>query len=461
MNVDELTTNFLTSIQSKVSSAIYSTWFKDIQVLDTDNPITLYINSDRKRQHILNCPDYIDLIEQCLKDITNKDYSFELVTDFNINDEDENETTPIINNKDNSIENYDIKYKNLNSNLKPEYRFDNFIVGDSNRMAHTAALEVAKHPGKTYNPFFIYGRSGIGKTHLMHAIGNYIVENSNKTVLYVTSGQFIEDFTEMTRKHNNSDNIPLIEHFKEKYRNIDVLIIDDIQMLQNAEKTKDEFFQTYDYLKNNDKQIILSSDTTPNDLNMFESRLQTRFNWGVSIDIKPPEQELKIKILKNKILGMEIANLVKEEVYEYIATNSPSDVRSLEGALNRLLVYTSLLLPEEIDLKFAEEALIDFFGSKQYMTNDLAKIRKIVAEYYDVTEESLKSKKRTANINKARQVAMYIAKITTNETIERIGQEFGRDHATVLHGCDKVEKEMKTNDELNREIMEIKDKCVN
>jgi len=471
MNVDELTTNFQATIQSKVSNALYNAWFKNLQILDIDqSTIVMYIDSDFKKKKILENSSYIDIIEKTLKDITKKDYNFELVTDFMINEE---PTPPKIenNNNNNFINNFNntnntitqeeqAEYRNINSNLNPNYRFDNFIVGESNMVAQAAALEVAKNPGKTFNPFFIYGRSGIGKTHLMHAIGNYIVENSNKSVLYVTSGQFIEDFTEMTRKYNNTDNTSLIERFKDKYRNIDVLIIDDIQMLKDASKTQNEFFQTFDLLQNNNKQIIISSDTSPNDLKMFEDRLKTRFNWGMTLDIKPPELSLKIKILKNKILGMEIASEIDEDVYEYIATNSLSDVRTLEGAINRLLAYTSLFVPDRITLDFAKEALKDYLGNNQYTTNDLAKIRKVVAEYYDVTEDSIKSKKRQANINKARQVGMYLASITTEETVEKIGIEFGRDHATVLHGVSKIEEQLKEDKELSHEISELRDKLI-
>jgi chromosomal replication initiator protein len=472
MNVDELTTNFQATIQSKVSNALYNAWFKNLQILDIDqSTIVMYIDSDFKKKKILENSSYIDIIEKTLKDITKKDYNFELVTDFMINEEPTPSKIENNNNNNNFINNFNntnniitqeeqAEYRNINSNLNPNYRFDNFIVGESNMVAQAAALEVAKNPGKTFNPFFIYGRSGIGKTHLMHAIGNYIVENSNKSVLYVTSGQFIEDFTEMTRKYNNTDNTSLIERFKDKYRNIDVLIIDDIQMLKDASKTQNEFFQTFDLLQNNNKQIIISSDTSPNDLKMFEDRLKTRFNWGMTLDIKPPELSLKIKILKNKILGMEIASEIDEDVYEYIATNSLSDVRTLEGAINRLLAYTSLFVPDRITLDFAKEALKDYLGNNQYTTNDLAKIRKVVAEYYDVTEDSIKSKKRQANINKARQVGMYLASITTEETVEKIGIEFGRDHATVLHGVSKIEEQLKEDKELSHEISELRDKLI-
>jgi chromosomal replication initiator protein len=474
MNVDELTTKFLAALQAKVSNALYNAWFKNLQILYTEqSTIVMYIDSDFKKKKILENNSYIDIIESTLKDVTDKDYSFELVTDMISNElinanqdvEVSNISSPIINNNYNNTNNnvnnnedINIEYRNNNSNLIPTYTFDNYVVGESNKAAVITALEVAKNPGKTYNPFFIYGRSGIGKTHLMHAIGNYIVNNSNKTVLYVTSGQFVEDYTEMTRKANMMDNTSLIDHFKDKYRNVDVLIIDDIQMLKNATNSKDEFFKTFDLLQNEHKQIIISSDTSPNDLKMFEARLQTRFNWGITLDIKPPEIDLKVKILKNKIIGMEMANLIEDDVFDYIAHNSPADVRTLEGAINRLFVYTSLYLPEKIDVEFAKQALSDFLGSNQYLTNNLAKIRKIVAEYYDVTEESIKSKKRQANINKARQVGMYIASITTEETIERIGLEFGRDHATVLHGVAKIESELKSDKDLEKEIREIRDK---
>jgi len=470
MNVDEITIKFLASIQSKVSTALYNAWFKNMQIMDLDTATALlYIDSDFKKKKIIENDSYADIIEKTLKEVTGKDYTFELVTDFITNEmvnanqdveQDYNKPieVPIITEQDQeSINTYTNEYKKINNNLNPELRFDNYVVGEANRTAQVVALEVAKNPGKTYNPFFLYGRSGTGKTHLMHAIGNYIVNNSDKTVLYIRSDQFISDFTEMTRKINNSDNSSLIEHFKDKYRNIDVLIIDDIQMLQDAKKSQSEFFQTFDSLYNLKKQIIISSDTSPNDLNMFEDRLKTRFGWGIALDIKPPDRDLKIKILKNKIIGMESADLIQEEVFDYIASNSPADIRSLEGAITRLFANIAIYQPETVDIPFTKEALGDIFGSNQYMTNDLARIRKTVAEYYDVTEESLKSKKRQANINKARQIGMYLSSILTEETVERIGLQYNRDHATVLHGVEKIEKELLNDDQLNKEIKELRD----
>ena len=472
MNVDELTTQFLASIQSKVSTAVYGVFFKNIHILDVDqSTVMLYIDSDFKKKKIIDNADYTNIIEQTLKEITGKDYTFEMVTDtitnelVNANQVEEEpkqvsvptsiSNTPIINNYEE--EGIRRENRNLNSNLNSELRFDNYVVGNTNKAAHVIALEVAKNPGKTYNPLFLYGRSGTGKTHLMHAIGNYIVEHSDQTVLYIRSEQFINDFIDMTRKTENSDNLSLIESFKNKYQNVDVLIIDDIQMMRDATKSKEQLFHTMDTLFDLKKQIIISSDTSPNDMDMFEARLKTRFYQGMPLDILPPDKDLKIKILKNKVIGLESAELITDEVFEYIASNSPADVRSLEGAINRLFANIAIWQPEKVDIEFTKNALGDIFGSNQYMTNDLARIRKTVAEYYDVTEESLKSKKRQASINKARQVAMYISSIQTDETVERIGQHYNRDHATVLHGCEKIKEELQSNTELEKEIKEIRD----
>ena len=351
------------------------------------------------------------------------------------------------------------KFKEDNSNLNSSYTFDNFVVGDTNRFAATVGLSVAEQPGKVYNPLFIYGKSGLGKTHLMHAIGNYIKKNTQKSVLYVTSDTFISDFTNLYKK--DEEKYELEQRFKDKYRNVDVLIIDDIQFLGGATKTQDEFFNTFNFLHQGQKQIIISSDRSPDDLKVLEDRLKTRFNWGITVNIMPPDYELRLKIIKNKIAGKEASALIKQEVLEFIANNCESDVRHLEGTINRLFAVTAMYSPKEINLEFAQENLKDYIGNSLYITNNIAKIQKAVAEYYDLTVENLKSKKRTANINKARQIAMYLCKMTTEETIERIGLEFNRDHATVIHACDKIDEEYKKNDELKEQVKEIKMKISN
>ena len=232
-------------------------------------------------------------------------------------------------------------------------------------------------------------------------------------------------------------------------------------MLSGASKTQAEFFNTFNELYSSNKQIILSSDRSPDDLKMFEDRLKTRFNWGLTVNILPTDYDLKIKILKSKLAEYEFSKQIKPEVLDFIANNFQSDVRHLEGAIKRLYACISMFTPQEVNIEFAQEYLKDIMKSSMYMTNSIAKIQKAVAEYYDVTVESLKSKKRTANINNARQIAMYICKMNTEETIEKIGLEFNRDHATVIHACDKIDEEYKNNEELRKEIKDIKDKIGN
>ena len=294
----------------------------------------------------------------------------------------------------------------------------------------------------------------------MHAIGNYIEKNSNKTVLYITSEQFISDFIGITKK--NEDNYDIIDNFKEKYRNIDVLMIDDIQFLTGAEKSQGEFFNTFTSLYDSNKQIIISSDRSPDDLKRLEERLLTRFRWGLTVNIYPPDFELRCKILKDKMAGHEVASLVNNDVIEYIASNCENDVRHLEGAITRLYAYAAMMCPREINLEFAVDALKDYIGKSPFITNDIQKIQKAVADHFNITVDDLKSKKRTANISYPRQIAMYLCRMTTEETIVKIGLEFGnRDHATVLHSFEKIDEEIKTNYELKDTIDQIKNKIVN
>ncbi len=434
--------NFLNVIKSKLSSVSYDTWFRDTKIANmTDNSISIEVPMTFHKNFLND--NYYDLIESILKQLTGKTYDITFVVEEDIKDK-------------KIIEETQVK-TNFQSNLNPKYTFENYVIGDSNRFAQTAAVAVAEQPGKVYNPLFIHGKSGLGKTHLMHAIGNYIVEHSNKNVLYVTSDKFISDFIGINKK--DTDNYDVIEHFKEKYRNIDVLIIDDIQFLGGAEKSQQEFFHTFNTLYDSNKQIIISSDRSPDDLKLLEDRLRTRFRWGLTANIFPPDFDLRCKILKDKMSGHEVASLVKNEVIEYIANNCESDVRHLEGAITRLYAYAAIYSPTEINLEFATEALKDYLGNSLYSNNNIGKIQKAVADYFNITVDNLKSKKRTAEINNARQIAMYICRTTTEETTTRIGLEFGnRDHSTVLHAIEKVTKDLETNDELKEQLKSIKEK---
>lgn len=439
----------LNILKNKMTDITYNTWFKDTKMIDISNgkitiqvPMLFHIK-------ILN-ENYYDTIEEILRSITGITYDIEFV------DKEQIKPLEVLN-----IEDEDYTNNNFNSNLNPKYTFENFVIGESNRFAQTVALAVAEQPGKIYNPLFIYGKSGLGKTHLMHAIGNYIVQNSNKNVLYVTSEEFISDFIGINKKEEN--NYDVVNSFKEKYRNIDVLIIDDIQFLGGAAKTQQEFFHTFTTLYDSNKQIIISSDRSPDDLKVLEERLLTRFRWGLTVSIYPPDFDLRCKILKDKMTGHEVAKMVPNEVIEYIATNCENDVRHLEGAITRLYAYAAMMCPKEITLEFAVDALRDYIGKSIYITNDIQRIQKAVADYYKITIEDLKSKKRTANINYPRQIAIYLCRMTTSETITKIGLEFGnRDHSTVLHSYDKITNEVQNDENNIRQVLEeIKNKIVN
>ena len=455
MNNDELWVKFLNNLEGKLASVSFNCWFKDANFLDiVDNTLVFSVANDYYRTYINTY--YADLLDEIIEELNIGLNGFKLLIPEEI---EKNEVVEPVKVKEEPI--ITNKYKEFNSNLNPKYTFGSFVVGDSNRFPQTAALMVAEQPGKIYNPLFIWGKSGLGKTHLMHAIGNFIQESSDKTVLYVTSETFISDFSMINKKDDHKHNYDLIEHFKDKYRNVDVLIIDDIQFLKGATKTQEEFFNTFNFLHTNNKQIIISSDRSADDLKVLEERLTTRFTWGLTVQINPPDRDLRLKILKSKIAGHEVGSLIKPEVIEYIANNSESDVRHLEGAINRLYAVTAMYSPTEINLEFAQMALKDYFHSSVYITNSVAKIAKAVADYYDLTVENLKSKKRTANINKARQIAMYLCKMTTEETIEKIGLEFNRDHSTVIHACNVIEEEYKEKEELRDQIKAIKEKIAN
>ena len=445
MDVNFSWNDFLNIVKSKLSSVSYDTWFKDTKLAKmTEDSISIEVPMSFHKDFLNK--NYYELIDNIITSLTGKSYDINFVIEEDI-----------LNNEIELIDSSQPKNSSFQTNLNPNYTFDTFVIGDSNRFAQTAAVAVAEQPGKVYNPLFIHGKSGLGKTHLMHAIGNYITESTDKKVLYVTSDKFISDFIGINRK--DTENYDVIEHFKEKYRNIDVLIIDDIQFLGGAEKTQREFFHTFNTLYDSNKQIIISSDRSPDDLKLLEDRLRTRFRWGLTANIFPPDFDLRCKILKDKMSGLEGAKLIKDDVVEYIANNCESDVRYLEGSIRRLFAYAAMYSPSEINLEFAIEALKDYIGSSVYSNSNISKIQKAVADYFNITVENLKSKKRTADINNARQIAMYLCRMITEETTTRIGLEFGnRDHSTVLHAIEKVSKDVKNNEDLKHKLNDIKSK---
>ena len=433
--------NFLEEIQKQVNFTSYQIWFKDLILVgmnDTDIIIQVPMPTHKK---ILST-NYYPTISNVFFSLTGKEYNIEFILP-----EENNIIDKTINQLEEKVE--------WNSNLDPHFTFENYVVGASNKLAFIAANAVAESPGTMHNPLFIYGKSGLGKTHLMQAIGNYITKNSNKKVLYVTSDEFMTDYSGFSDSSNNT--IDYANQFKNKYRNVDVLIIDDIQFLVGAEKTQTEFFNTFNYLHQSNKQIIISSDRSPDDLKKLEERLRSRFMWGLPVDIYPPDFDLRCRIIKEKIKNTPINNLIDENVIEYIANSCPSDVRHIEGTINRLKAYTAMYVPEKIDLEFAVEALKDFVNKNIYVENNITKIQKVVADYYKISVDDLKGKKRNNKVVIPRQIAMYLCRMETNETFPRIGLEFGgRDHSTVIFACDKIEKELKENVELADTINNIK-----
>ena len=453
MDLKVLWNKFLETVKQEVSSISYNTWFAETELHDMNNgKARVIVPMPIHKKHLSD--SYKEMATRIFNEITGSNFEFEFLLKDEIDDDNSSNVQ-----KEPPIEEVGVPYNNpIASNLKPNYTFDTFIVGNSNKFAHAAALSVAENPGKMYNPLFIYGSSGLGKTHLMHAIGNYIVQNSNKKVLYVTCEQFRDDFIGISRRmEENGNNFDYVDYFKNKYRNIDVLMIDDIQFLGGATSTQQEFYHTFNTLYSDNKQIVITSDRSPDDLKLLEDRLRTRFCWGLTVDIYPPDFELRINILKKKIAGGAINQEIPDNVIEYIASNMGSDVRQLEGSINRLLAYSTIMGGSKIDLDLAIEALKDYTNTGISEKNNIRKIQKAVAEYFQISVDDMKSKKRSANLAFPRQVAMYLCRQLTDESFPKIGTEFGgKDHSTVMHSCDKIEAEMKVNKELVKTIENIK-----
>ena len=453
MNVDVLWTNFLTQVKDELSSLAYDTWFQDTSLYKLDNgKAIIIVPMQIHKKHLAD--KYSTLIVDKLNNITGT--NFEL--DFILSDEiKELEEEKIKQDTINESENRGVPPNSFQSNLKSKYTFDNFIVGNSNKFAHAAALSVAENPGNMYNPLFIYGNSGLGKTHLMHAIGNYITMNSNRKVLYVTSDQFIQDFIGINKRDEKGQNFNYVDFFKNKYRNVDVLIIDDIQFLGGATQTQQEFFHTFNTLYNDSKQIIISSDRSPDDLKLLEDRLRTRFCWGLTVNIFPPDFTLRTEIIRKKISAGNFEKEIPNDVIEYIASNIGTDVRQLEGSITRLIAYSTIMGGVEITLDLAIEALKDFINKGISEKNDIHRIQKIVSEYFQITVEDIRSKKRSSNISFPRQIAMYLCRNMTSESFPKIGTEFGgKDHSTVMHSVEKIEQEIKVNPDLAKIIDKLK-----
>ena len=450
MDIDMLWKNFLLKMKEQLSSLSYETWFEPTKLHSLhDGVATIIVPTNLHKKHLDE--NYKDDMEIIFDELTDTHFTFEFKLESEMAD-----IKKIID-IDSLTTNSGVPKQSVNdANLNPNYTFDTFIVGDSNRFAFTAARAVAEKPGKAYNPLFLYSKSGLGKTHLMQSIGNYILENSNKKVLYVSSDKFVNDYINAVRTIGKNS-IEKIDSFKNKYRNIDVLIIDDIQFLGSATKGQEEFFHTFNELYNSNKQIIIASDRSVDDLKMLENRLLTRFNWGLTANITPPDFDLRMSIIRKKIAHQESAEDVPQDVIEYIANNFDSDIRQLEGAITRVFAYSLMMNRGVVTLPIAVESLKDQLSDKSVYKNDVHRIQRVVCDYFKIDIDDLKGKKRNKNINYPRQIAIYLCRVMTDESFPKLGTYFGgRDHSTIINAYQKIENDLKTNDQLEIVINELK-----
>ncbi len=420
-------------LEEEMTSVSFSTWIEPIIPISIEkSSLILEVPSEFNLGIIKS--RYKDLIQNAVKIVTQRDLEVELCV--------KSAETKI--QKETVIEDTTPQLSILN----PKYTFSTFVKGNGNQLAHAAALAVAEAPATAYNPLFIYGGVGLGKTHLMHAIGHYVIEqNANARVLYTSSEKFTNELINAIKDDRN-------EEFRNKYRNIDVLLIDDIQFIGGKERTQEEFFHTFNALYEANKQIVISSDKPPKEINTLEDRLRSRFEWGLIADIQAPDNETRIAILRKKsqLERYDIPN----EVLVYIADNIESNIRELEGALNRVIAYASLT-GSPITLELAQDCLKQILAGISVTNVNHNTIMKVVSRYYDISPDQLTTSKRSRDISFPRQVAMYLCRELTGMSLPRIGQVFGgRDHTTVMHACDKIQEEMDRNSELRRAISEMK-----
>lgn len=449
MDTNLLWKTFLEKMKEQISSLSYQTWFKDTRLYSIDDSTaTIIVPFNLHKKHIME--NYKEDMENIFNEITGTNFNlvFKEEAELKINNDEKINVNDILK----GVPRQSMEEANLNN----QYTFDTFIVGDSNRFAFTAARAVAEQPGKAYNPLFLYSKSGLGKTHLMQSIGNYILKNSNKKVLYVSSDNFVNDYINAVRTVGKN-NVEKIDDFKNKYRNIDVLIIDDIQFLGNATKGQEEFFHTFNELYNSNKQIIIASDRSVDDLKMLENRLLTRFNWGLTANITPPDFDLRMNIIKKKIAHQESAKDVPQDVIEYIANNFDSDIRQLEGAITRVFAYALMMNHGIVTLNIAIDSLKDQLNEKSVYKNDIHRIQRVVCDYFKINIDDLKGKKRNKNINYPRQIAIYLCRELTTESYPKIGTYFGgRDHSTIINAYQKIETDLQNNEQLAIVIAELK-----
>ena len=424
--LNDLLTKAKELLKEETTKISYETWIKVLEIQSEDNGhIVLLTSTDFQKNVVLS--KYLDLLTNTFNYLTNKDCTVSIVS---------REELEAASNNSNNRPNIEAPINYATTNLNPKYTFSTFVVGNNNRFAHAAALAVAVGPAASYNPLFLYGGVGLGKTHLMHAIGNEILRNNkNSKILYVTSENFTNQLINAIKDNTN-------DQFRNKYRSIDVLLIDDIQFIAGKERIQEEFFHTFNTLYESGKQIILSSDKPPKDIQLLEDRLKSRFEWGIIADISNPDYETRLAILRKKAQLDNI--LIDDDILSTIATRIDSNIRELEGTLNKLIA-TASLTNNQITMEMAEKAINDIVSQKEKVISSEF-IQETVGKYFNINPKDLKGSKRSNDITFPRQIAMYLCRNVANMSLPQIGRDFGkRDHTTVMHACNKIEKEIKEN----------------
>lgn len=433
----EIWKNVLALLENELTEISFNTWIKTINPKSVSGKTIILEVPAEFNKGILESR-YSALIQNAFLQVTHKIFKVRFITPA----EDAESFAPVPAAGRNE---YDERRASL---LNPRYTFDSFVIGNGNRFAHAASLAVAESPARAYNPLFLYGGVGLGKTHLMHAIGHYIIkQNPMLRVLYVSSERFTNELINAIKDDKNED-------FRNKYRNIDILLIDDVQFIGGKERTQEEFFHTFNALYEANKQIIVTSDRPPKEMTTLEERLRSRFEWGLTADIQPPDLETRIAILKKK--AQREGMVVPDDVMAYIADNIASNIRELEGALNKVVAYSSLT-NTEISKDSAVEALKEMFAAHSNKIIDCGTIIEAVARFFDIKTSDFKSQSRCRDVTYPRQIAMYLCREMTSLSLPRIGDVFGgRDHTTVLHACEKIGNEKQGNPDTRRTVEELK-----
>lgn len=431
----------------ELTDVSFDTWVKPLQFYDIrEDSVIIMIPSDQA--HALNyiSSKYKNFFKVIVSEMMDHTYDISFILEKDAVDQ-KKDIIPAEKHL------YNVNYEN--TNLNPKYKFDTFVVGSNNKLAHSAALAVAESPGEVYNPLYIYGGAGLGKTHLMHSVGHFILEkNPEMKVLYVTSENFTNEVINCIR----SGDALKMNNMREKYRTVDILMIDDIQFIIGKESTQEEFFHTFNTLHSAGKQIILSSDKPPKDMETLEERFRSRFEWGLIADIQPPDYETRMAILRKN--AENYSKEIDDEVLRYIADNIKSNIRELEGALNKIIAF-SKLNKVDISLDYAEEALKDVIYPDKPKDITPSLIIEVVAEHFGVSPEDITSKKRNSEFVQPRQVVMYLCRNLTATPLQSIAKILGKkDHTTVIHGINKISEEMVNNEDLRNKIEVIRKKIL-